>query len=73
VYECNSKKNALKVMYNYVMHDSLPPCSEFNKNLKQIDYLMFAVQFARGKSGLSTHTMFAVLNLRKAWQMMAGK
>jgi len=34
---------------------------------------MFAVQFARGKSGHSTHTMFAMLPLRKALQMMAGK
>jgi len=33
---------------------------------------MLAVQFARGKSGLSSHTMFAMLSLlRKAWQMMA--
>jgi len=55
------------------MHDSLPPCSELNKNLKQVDYLMLALQSARGKSGLSTHAMFAMLPLRKAWQMMAGK
>ena len=55
------------------MHDSLPPCSELNKNFKQIDYLMHAVQFARGKSGIFTHTMFSILPLQKAWQMMAGK
>jgi len=63
----NSKKNTFKVMYNFDMHDSLPPCSKLNKNLKQIDYFMLVVQFARGKSGLSTPTMFAVLPLRKAW------
>ena len=73
VYKYHSKKNAFKVMYNFVMHDSLPPCAELNKNLKQIDYLMLVVQFTRGKSGLSTHTMFAMLPLRKVWQMMAGK
>jgi len=73
VYEYNSKKNAFKVMYNFVMYDSLPPCSELNKNLKQIDYLILAGEFARGKAGLSTHTTFAMLPLSKAWQMMAGK
>jgi len=55
------------------MPDFLPPCFELNKNLKQIDYLMLAVQFDRGKSELSTHTMFAMLPLLKAWQMMAEK
>jgi len=60
-------------MYNFEMRDSLQPCSESNKNLKQIDYLMLAVHFARRKSGLSTHTMFAMLPIRKAWKMMAGK
>ena len=65
VYEHNSKKNAFKVMYNFVMHDSLPPCSELNKTLKQIDYLMHAMQFARGKSGFTTHAMFAMLPLCK--------
>jgi len=60
-------------MYNFVMYDSLPPCSELNKNLKQIDYLMLAEQFDGGKSGLSTHTMFAMLPLCKVWQMMAEK
>ena len=55
------------------MHDFLPPCSPLNKNFKQIEYLMLAAHFARGKSGLSTHTMFAMLPSRKAWQMMAGK
>ena len=60
-YEYNSEKNAFKVMYNFEVHDSLPPCSELNKNLKQIDYLMLVVQFARGKSGLSTHNIFALL------------
>jgi len=70
VYEYNSKKNVFKVMYNFIMHDSLPPCSELNKNLKQIDYLMLAVQFTRGKSGLSTHTIFAMLHLRKARHML---
>ena len=39
VYEFNSRKNAFKVMYNFVMRDSLPPCSGLNKNLKQIDSL----------------------------------
>jgi len=34
---------------------------------------MHAVQFARGKSGIFTHTMFSILPLQKAWQMMAGK
>jgi len=51
VYDYDSKKNALKVMYNFVMHDSLPPCSELNKNLKQIDYPMLAVQFEEGSLG----------------------
>ena len=53
VYEYNSKKNAFKVMYDLVMHDSLPPCSELNINLKQIDYLTLAVQLTREKSVLS--------------------
>jgi len=73
VYKYNSEKNAFEIMYTFEMHDSLPPCSELNKNLKQIDYLMLDVQFDRGKSGLSTHTMFAMLPLRKAWKRMAGK
>ena len=73
VYEYNSKKNEFKVMYGFEMHGFLPPCFQLNKNFKQIDYLMLAVQFAGGKSGLSSHTMFAMLSLRKAWQMMAGK
>jgi len=34
---------------------------------------MLSVQFERWKSGLSTHTMFAMLPLRKVWQMIAGK
>ncbi len=51
VYEYNSEKNEFKVMYSFEMHDFLPPCSQLNKNLKQIDYLMLAVHFARGKSG----------------------
>jgi len=34
---------------------------------------MLAVQFARGKSGLSTHTVFTMLPLCKAWKMKAGK
>ena len=34
---------------------------------------MFAVQKARGKSGLSTHTMFAMPALGRAWQIMVGK
>jgi len=38
---------------------------------------MLTVQFARGKSGFSTHyvctNVFAMLPLRKASQMMAGK
>jgi len=73
VYECNFQENAFKGMYNFAMHDSLPPCSELNKNLKQRDYLLLAVQFTGGKSGLSTHTMFAMLPLCEAWQIMAGK
>jgi len=60
-------------MYNFVMHDSMPPCSELNKYFKQIDYLMLAAQFARGKSGLSIRTTFAMLPLCKACQIMAGK
>ena len=53
-------------MYNIEMHYSLPPCSELNKKiLKPIDSLMLAEQFARGKSGLSTHTMSAMLPLHK--------
>ena len=55
------------------MHDSMPPCSELNKYFKQIDYLMLAAQFARGKSGLSIRTTFAMLPLCKACQIMAGK
>ena len=55
------------------MHDSLPQCSELNKNLKHIDHLMLAMQFARGKSGLSTHKMSAMLPLCRAHQKMAGK
>jgi len=55
------------------MHYSLPPCSKLNRNLKPIDYLVLAEQFARGKSGVSTHTMFVMLPLRKAQQMMVGK
>jgi len=51
----------------------MPPCSELNKNLKQVDYLMLVVQFGRGKSGLSTHTMFAMLPFRKALTIMARK
>jgi len=43
------------------MHDSLLPYSELNTNFKQIDYLMLAVQFATGRSGLFTDTMFASL------------
>ena len=46
VYEYNSEGNAFEVMYHFEMHDSLPPCSELNKNLKQIEYLMLDVQFA---------------------------
>ena len=61
VFEYNSEKNAFEVIYNFEMHDSLPPCSELNKYLEQIDYLMLAVQFARGKFELSSHTMFAML------------
>jgi len=34
---------------------------------------MLAEQFAGGKSGLSSHTMFTMLSLRKTRQMMAGK
>jgi len=34
---------------------------------------MLAMQFARGKSGFSTHTMFTKLPLCKAWQMIARK
>ena len=34
---------------------------------------MLAAKFGRGESGLSTHTMFTILPLRKARQMMAGK
>ena len=34
---------------------------------------MFAVQLARGKSLLSSHTMFAMLAIHKAWQMMVEK
>ena len=71
VHEYNSEKNAFEVMYNFEMHDFLPPCSELNKNLNQIDYLMLAVQFHRGKPGLSTHTMFPMLPLCKAWKIMA--
>jgi len=31
MYEYNSEKNEIKVMYNFEMHDSLPPCSQLNK------------------------------------------
>jgi len=34
---------------------------------------MFAVREARGKSGLSTHTMYAMPAAGRAWQIMAGK
>jgi len=34
---------------------------------------MLVVKFNRGKSGLSTLAMFAMLLLCKAWQMMARK
>jgi len=44
VYEHSSEKNAIKVWYDFKMQDSLPPCSELNKNSKQINYFMFAVQ-----------------------------
>jgi len=40
---------------------------------KMTDLLMLAVQFARRKSWLSSHTMIAMLSLWKAWQMMVGK
>ena len=73
VCEYNSEKTAFEIMYTFEMHDSLEPYSKLNKNLKQLDYLMLAVQFDRGKSGLPTHTMFAMLPLRKAWKIMAGK
>ena len=73
VYEYNSEKNEFKVMHSFEMHDFLSPCSQLNTNFKQRDYLMLAVHFTRGKSRLSTYTMFAMIPLRKAWQMMAGK
>jgi len=66
VYEYNSEKNAFEIMHTFEMHNSLPPCSELNKNLKQIDYLMLDLQFDRGKSGLSTHTMFAIASLMQS-------
>ena len=62
VYEHNYQKKAFKVMYNFVMHDSMPPCSKLNKYFKQIDYLRLVLQFARLKYGLSTRTMFAMSN-----------
>jgi len=34
---------------------------------------MFAVQKARGKSGLSTHTMFAMLAIGRALQKLPRK
>jgi len=34
---------------------------------------MLAVQFTVGKSRLCTYTMFAMLPLHKAWQIMVGK
>ena len=54
VYDYNSEKKEFKVMYSFEMHDFLSPCSQLNKNFKQIDY---------AKSGLSTHTMLAMLSL----------
>jgi len=61
-------------MYNFEMHDSLPPCSELNKNLKQVDYFMPGVQFARENLGfLLMLCLLCFLPLCKAWQMMAGK
>src|SRR6218665_604776 len=38
-----------------------------------IGQALLAVHFARRKSGLFTRTVFAMLPLRKAWQMMTGK
>jgi len=34
VYEYNSEKKAFQVIYNFEMHDSLPPCSELKKIFK---------------------------------------
>jgi len=44
-----------------------------NKNLKQIYYLKLSVQFAKGKSGLSTHTMFTMLPLCMKTKHLKGK
>jgi len=34
---------------------------------------MFAMQKAKGKSGLSTLTMFAMLAFNRAWQIIVGQ
>ena len=64
-YKCNSQKNAFEVMYmyNFVMHDSLPPCSELNKNLKQI---ILCLLCSSQEESLGFLLMFAMLPLCKA-------
>jgi len=69
MYEYNSEKNAFKVLLNSEMHHVF----RIESNLKQINYLILALQKTRAKARFSIHTMLAMLALGRAWEIMAWK